>query len=349
MNARHALRSTPSVPALLLFPLVILFGEVGARAGDFPRDVKGKPAFSSVGEKRFDSAAEACRQWIKENFPKDSYVRVEEANEQSFWCHRKEPDGSPQFQAAVYRAIKCPDNAHEVGGHDLPCECNDGLVAAGDVCKPETAASNDAPAPAPAPTPAPAENKPAEAKVMSPHKVECFNAKGVAKTPAKLKEYKAQLGRQEAALRDMTLADFFGGMAWYADKRAAGRNEPRKESAAAQKELREAEKKKLVDTLTRDLKSKGMTDVQIKSRLQRAVKKFDSLAALHEPDICVAGSKVTCMGDKSVNSSIGSQWPLPRGAYEDDSRRYRLLAAVMNALETLDPDAKVNVVLETCP
>ncbi|EJE4163421.1 hypothetical protein M3916_003549 [Vibrio parahaemolyticus] len=70
---------------------------------------------------------------------------------------------------------------------------------------------------------------------------------------------------------------------------------------------------------------------------------MENLAALHDPDM-IAGGKdnVSRMGDKGVNSSLGSQW-------RSQSRLAQMDAQAQKALETLGPDAKMNVSLERCP
>ncbi|MFW1170130.1 polymorphic toxin type 15 domain-containing protein, partial [Vibrio parahaemolyticus] len=68
-----------------------------------------------------------------------------------------------------------------------------------------------------------------------------------------------------------------------------------------------------------------------------------NLAALHDPDMIAGGTdKVSRMGYKGVNSSIGSQW-------RTKSRLTQMDEQAQRALETLGPDAKMNVSLERCP
>jgi type VI secretion system secreted protein VgrG len=67
-----------------------------------------------------------------------------------------------------------------------------------------------------------------------------------------------------------------------------------------------------------------------------------SLAALHEPDMVAGGSKsVSGIGNKAVNSSIGSQWA-------KEGRVPQMDSAARQALEQHGPGAKMNVTLERC-
>lgn len=328
MVVNRAVRASASVALALILLAALPSRVLGAN--------KFKAKYKAESEALFTTPGQACRDWIKRKVEGGKPSGdAKEDSDGAFRCFWTEANGYKNDMQKVDRF--CPPYS---SGSGSECVCDAGYVVKDDTCVTEEV---------PAATGPDDGSKGGKEQRMAEHKVECFNSKGAAKTPAKVLEYKAQLDRQQAGLNEMSLADFVGGMASYADKRQSGPAGARQATADAQKKLREAEKKKLTDALTQDLKSQGRTDAQINLRVQRALKKFASLAVLHEPDTCVAGDKVSCMGDGSINSSIGAQWPLPRGAYEDDSRRYRLLAAVMKALETLDPESKVNAVLEICP
>jgi hypothetical protein len=97
------------------------------------------------------------------------------------------------------------------------------------------------------------------------------------------------------------------------------------------------------------LQCSGLSDAEIDKRIKTEVPKImKDLHALHEPDVNVTGGEVTRLGDAQVNRLIGQQWVKADKFYDEDSRRYRLLAAAMAAEQELGPDAKLNVVLEPC-
>lgn len=67
-----------------------------------------------------------------------------------------------------------------------------------------------------------------------------------------------------------------------------------------------------------------------------------SLAALHDPNMVAGGrAQITRIGDRSINSSLGSQWA-------KDSRVAEMDKAAQDALRHHGPDAKMNVSLERC-
>jgi hypothetical protein len=59
----------------------------------------------------------------------------------------------------------------------------------------------------------------------------------------------------------------------------------------------------------------------LKAAKEETATTMKSLAALHEPDMIAGGADiVTELGDKSVNSSIGSQWKTRVGVLDDAVR-----------------------------
>jgi hypothetical protein len=100
-------------------------------------------------------------------------------------------------------------------------------------------------------------------------------------------EYQAQLDGQEAGLNRIPVDK-------WAERRESYRDKGRpSEAAAAQEAARELKRKELLKTMK-------PADVE---------KEMAKLAALHEPDL-VAGGHYTIakLGDRFINSSIGSQW-----------------------------------------
>ena len=136
-------------------------------------------------------------------------------------------------------------------------------------------------------------------KQMKQHDVKCFkkNAKG---DPA---EYERQLRDQERGLNSLSVKEYLEG-------RARFKEIGRKGTGAAQAEAREKYSKELTKKFKDQLAEQGVVGAEAQKRATAmAADKMNTLAALHNPDM-IAGGKdvVTAMGDKGVNSSIGSQW-----------------------------------------
>lgn len=175
------------------------------------------------------------------------------------------------------------------------------------------------------------------ASTMKQKKVKCFkkNEKG---NPA---EYDRQLRDQEKGLNDMTVKDYLEGRDRYEKIGRQG-------TGKAQELAREKYETELVDQYKKDLLRQDF-DGDVKQEAQRlATEKMRTLAALHNPDM-IAGGKdiVTSMGDKGVNSSIGSQWK--NGV--DDLGRNRVTAlddAAKSVPESARATTKMNVELSRC-
>nr|WP_315222581.1 polymorphic toxin type 15 domain-containing protein [uncultured Duganella sp.] len=139
-------------------------------------------------------------------------------------------------------------------------------------------------------------------KIMPKKRVTCFSSKKL--DPSKSKEFAEQLKRQEEALNNLTVKQ-------YNDARAFFKKNGRAGSGLAQKKAREKYKKALVSKLTdenRNLKKMSLDDAKAAAQTE-AKNTMKSLAALHEPDMIAGGKdEAVRLGDKSVNSSIGSQW-----------------------------------------
>ncbi|WP_333724078.1 polymorphic toxin type 15 domain-containing protein [Acinetobacter junii] len=80
-----------------------------------------------------------------------------------------------------------------------------------------------------------------------------------------------------------------------------------------------------------------------KLKIKKAIDAMKNMAALHEPDMFAGGyfdCKPTCMGDASVNSSIGAQWKKiisDMDKYADD------------AIKAGTGNSKLNLKLDICP
>ena len=136
-------------------------------------------------------------------------------------------------------------------------------------------------------------------KQMKQHDVKCFrkNAKG---DPA---EYERQLRDQERGLNNLSVKEYLEG-------RARFKEIGRKGTGAEQAKARAKYSKELTKKFKDQLAEQGVVGAEAQKRATAmAADKMNTLAALHNPDM-IAGGKdvVTAMGDKGVNSSIGSQW-----------------------------------------
>lgn len=143
-------------------------------------------------------------------------------------------------------------------------------------------------------------------KTMKEEKVPCFKSEGL---PAgKATEMERQLAGQQAGLNNMTVQEYLDGRnAFEARKAATGSGRGSGQPAS---EARTAYEDKLNEELREKLVEGGMSDADAKKEAAvQAARKMETLAALHNPDMKAGGANVISdMGDRSVNSSIGSQW-----------------------------------------
>lgn len=110
-------------------------------------------------------------------------------------------------------------------------------------------------------------------------------------------EYARQLANQEAGMNKLTVDEYLKNRAKYLEKGRAA------EGKAAQKLARQ---KALQDKI-KELRRNGMSAEMAEDKANKWIK---SQAALHDPDQIAGGNplNVTGMGDRRINSSIGSQW-----------------------------------------
>ncbi|ENK2325674.1 hypothetical protein AB3A96_001709 [Vibrio vulnificus] len=157
--------------------------------------------------------------------------------------------------------------------------------------------------------------------------------------------YARQLKHQENGLNDLTIGE-------YLENRERYRNIKRKGTGSAQTDFRESFESDLYQSLQKSyLKTKSIIEAE-KLALQRTEEIMANLAALHDPDMIAGGAdKVSRMGRKNVNSSIGPQWDkAPAGSAKDAKTRVQLIdEQVENAYKNLGADAKLNIQLERCP
>lgn len=168
--------------------------------------------------------------------------------------------------------------------------------------------------------------------VMGPKKI-CFKSGN--KTKDKNKEFDRQLAEQEKALNNMTVQDYLDGRGKFLESGRYG-------TGAAQQAARQAHMQELTRGFERQLARQGVVGQAAQDQATKmAADKMGSLAALHNPDM-IAGGKdvVTGMGDRGVNSSIGSQWRSKVGELDQ---------AAKSVPESERGKTKMNVKLERCP
>ena len=118
----------------------------------------------------------------------------------------------------------------------------------------------------------------------------------------KTKEYVRQLRLQMDGINGMTANEFL---------------EKVSRTGTAQKDARERYRQNLREKIREEYGRKGLSDKELEDKVERKVRKeMSGLVALHNPDIVAGGKDIIkdgpdglpLMGDKWVNSSIGSQW-----------------------------------------
>ena len=119
-------------------------------------------------------------------------------------------------------------------------------------------------------------------------------------------EYYRQVSRQNIALNQMTAAQYVAAREAY---KKNGRNP---DAAKAQRDYRIKYENDMIANLTDQYVGQGLSrgDAIKQARID-ASDAMKKIAALHEPDMFAGGyfdCKPTCMGDKSINSIIGTQW-----------------------------------------
>ena len=196
---------------------------------------------------------------------------------------------------------------------------------------PPPPANSPAPkAPAPAPKPASATGSGGAYIKARPIRVRCFRKN----TKGDPKEYDKQLADQEKGLNDLTVKEYLEGRQKYQEI-------GRKGTGAAQAQARAAYNAELQSDFKKQLNRQGITgEAAQQQATQMASERMSTLAALHNPDM-IAGGKdvVSTMGDKGVNSSIGSQWK---------GRVGELDKAAMEVPEHERATTKMNAKLKRC-
>ncbi|EIU7611048.1 hypothetical protein L3I75_000009 [Vibrio vulnificus] len=186
---------------------------------------------------------------------------------------------------------------------------------------------------------------------MKPFKVPCFKPSDTLRKKNKdniksfEQHYARQLKHQENGLNDLTIGE-------YLENRERYRNIKRKGTGSAQSDFRMEFEDDLLESLEASygkIKSRAEAKKLAKARAKEIM---DNLAALHDPDMIAGGAdKVSRMGRKDVNGSLGPQWAkAPAGSVKDAKTRVQLIdEQVEKAYKNLGADAKLNIQLERCP
>ena len=107
-------------------------------------------------------------------------------------------------------------------------------------------------------------------------------------------------------------------------------------------------KKKVLCIIPARKGSKGLRNKNIRGKeaisiaSKKVKEQMSQLAALHDPDIIAGGKdKIRKLGNKNVNSSLGSQW-------SKSNRITGMDRSAQKAFDNMGPNAKMNIELERC-
>jgi hypothetical protein len=106
--------------------------------------VKGTIAFQYAPGQTAGTPDEACRKWVKANFPTYSFVSVyatqSNDRDRQVSCSFKDKTGDQKEQVAVLRVLICPAHSQEAedGIATLDCACDQSFAANGRTCVPDT-------------------------------------------------------------------------------------------------------------------------------------------------------------------------------------------------------------------
>jgi hypothetical protein len=168
---------------------------------------------------------------------------------------------------------------------------------------------------------------------MPKTKVPCFTTKGLPQ--GSVPEFDRQLAGQEAGINDMTVDEYLKGReAFKAGTSVRDPNVARNARVGYQDVLEENSFNKL--------REQGMSWSEAKAKSAAiASDKMKTLAALHNPDMVVAGKdRISDFGNRNINSRIGAQW----------NKRQRLaeLDKAASGVPVAMRSSKMNARLERC-
>ncbi|QBG34926.1 polymorphic toxin type 15 domain-containing protein [Litorilituus sediminis] len=189
--------------------------------------------------------------------------------------------------------------------------------------------------------------------IMKKHNPPCFtpgpdlakNFKGGKQ--ALEKEFYKQLKAQQAGINKMTVGQYLNNRKTLQQLTVEhGHDKARKiltNGGAAQTSARKELEALMLISIRRSLKKQNITGLEAKKLAKSKVKEqMSQLAALHDPDLIAGGEdKISKLGDKRVNSSLGSQW-------SKSDRVSGMDKAAKEAMELKGANAQMNIQLERC-
>lgn len=190
-------------------------------------------------------------------------------------------------------------------------------------------------------------------KKMKPHKPKCFKPGKALKdkykdNPNKMeKEFYKQLKAQEDGINKMTVGDYTRNRGILNDLTEKHGHEKARgiltKGGKAQTEARKQLTKKIKKSIIKSLERKGVIGKRaLTMAAEETQKQMSQLAALHDPDLIAGGNDtISRVGNKSINSSLGSQWA-------KDGRVDSMDKAAEKATLEHGPDTSMNVKLERC-
>jgi len=161
------------------------------------------------------------------------------------------------------------------------------------------------------------------------------------------KEFYKQLKAQEDGINKMTVGEYTANRKILKDLTAKHGHKKAREILTNGGKAQEAARKKLSaeisESIRESLKKQGIKGKKAeKIAEEHTQKQMDQLAALHDPDLIVGGNDtISKVGNKNVNSSLGSQWA-------KDGRVNEIDKAAGKAMTESGPETPMNVKLERC-
>ncbi|WP_090436664.1 DUF6861 domain-containing protein [Duganella sp. CF458] len=167
---------------------------------------------------------------------------------------------------------------------------------------------------------------------MPQKKVPCFKPNDLPQ--GSIPEFDRQLAGQEAGLNAMTVEEYLEG-------REAFKAKDVTRDPSVAKHARAAHEAQLTKKFEREFIRKGLPpQVAAAKALEEAAIRMKTLAALHNPDMIVAGKDaIGDFGDRNINSRIGAQWRSRVGALDDAATKVPL---------SYRASMKINAKLERC-
>ncbi|MDO6541508.1 polymorphic toxin type 15 domain-containing protein [Photobacterium sanguinicancri] len=190
-------------------------------------------------------------------------------------------------------------------------------------------------------------------KVMKKYTPPCFKPgkalkKSFKNNPKKLeKEFYKQLKDQQDGINNMAVGQYLenretltGLVKEHGHKKA---RQILTNGGAAQADARTKLVNKITKSASKSYRNQGMsTRVAEKLAAEKAEKTLKELAALHDPDMIAGGDdKIRRLGNKNVNSSLGSQWA-------EESRVSNIDKAAKQAMANSGADTRMNIELTRC-